>query len=84
MHEQNPVCKSIRRLAIGAAGPSRDRAAVKRNDVQALAVGIPVCQERKYSRGSSRGRRENKKKQQQQPHPVVPVSGCIMPRPFLR
>lgn len=79
MHEKNPVCKSIRSLAIGAAGPSRDPAAVKRNDVQELAVEIPVCQERKYSRGK---KKNNNKKQQ--PHPVVPVSGHIMPRPFLR
>lgn len=59
MHEKNPVCKSIRRLAIGAAGPSRDPTAVKRNDVQELAVEIPVCQERKYSRGSSSRRKKN-------------------------
>lgn len=59
MHEKNPVCKSISRLAIGAAGPSRDPAAVKRNDVQELAVEIPVCQERKYSRAHPTGEKKN-------------------------
>lgn len=76
MHEKNPVCKSIRRLAIGAVGPSRDPAAVKRNDVQELAVEIPVCQERKSSLGSSGGRKKpkkGKKTKKQAPHDVVPV-----------
>lgn len=41
----SPVRKSIRRLVIGAAGPSRDPTAVKRNDVQELAVKIPLCEE---------------------------------------
>lgn len=41
----SPVRKSIRRRAIGAAGTSRDPNAVKRNDVQELAVKIPLCEE---------------------------------------
>lgn len=78
-------CANPLGLAIGAAGPSRDPAAVKRNDVQELAVEIPVCQERKYSRGSSsRRKKKTTTIKKQQPHPVVPVSGHIMPRPFLR
>lgn len=65
---QSPVRKSIRRLAIGAAGPSRDPTAVKRNDVQELGG--------KFSRASSGGQKKN-------PNPVVPALGHIMPHPFL-
>lgn len=41
----SPVRKSIRRLAIGVEDSSRDPTAVKRNDVQELAVKVPLCEE---------------------------------------
>lgn len=45
-----------RRLAIGAAGPSRDPTAVKCNDVQELAVEIPQCKEGEFCLASFGGR----------------------------
>lgn len=71
----SPVRKSIRRLAIGAAGPSRDPTAVKRNDVQELAVKIPLCEEGNLVRPHPAG--------EENPYPVMPALGHIMPHPFL-
>lgn len=69
----SPVRKSIRRLAIGAAGPSRDPTAVKRNDVQELK--IPLCKEGNLVRPHPAGNKN--------PYPVTPALGHIIPHPFL-
>lgn len=50
--------KSIRRLSIGAAVPSRDPTAVKCNDVQELAVEILPCTEGNFAEPHPEGEKK--------------------------